>query len=413
MKKAKILIVDDEPDILKGLKELLCSEGFAVRTTDCGGRVIKETRDFSPDLILMDVMLGDTDGYQVKEQLMKNIDTASIPVIFISVNKSLDFKRHSFASGGSDYIVKPFDADDLIIRIESILTRRKFYENMYTRDSLTGLHNKSIFEKQAKIQYSLSRQYGRPFSIAVIDINGLKDINRKYGHEAGDNILRDTAKVIKDMTRSMDSATRYSSDEFVILLPETDSTQAHAFLDRIKKRMKKAGSRHKGEIPFTISTGCSSCISGEINIERMFICADLSMHKEKTSGISAKNSVMIIGNTASAQRKFKTQIEAAGFSVKKTFRDTEEAIAHAVSADPEDAPGIIISALEADGFMFMDYVKTAYSKWPHTRVYLYTDRAEYLEHFPYIKDIVCGVIEDSQLASLAEFLEKLRCRPRL
>jgi diguanylate cyclase (GGDEF)-like protein len=285
MKQAKILVVDDDQSILHGLNTFLTSEGFAVKTVDCGDKFLEVVKAYSPDLILLDINLGDSNGYDLKEQLNNNVDNAEIPVIFISVNKSLDYKRHGFVSGASDYIVKPFDLEDLVIRIDSILTRRKFYENMYMRDTLTGLYNRPHFEKQARILLSLSIRYGKQFSIVIIDIDGLKSINDQYGHEAGDFIIKATGSVIKKTTRRMDIPIRYGSDEFIVLLPETSSEQAHMFLNRLKKDIKAKEFKYKNKkkINFNVNAGSATSISGEVDIEKMLSIADQNMQKEKQS----------------------------------------------------------------------------------------------------------------------------------
>ena len=108
MKQAKLLVVDDEHYVLHALDTFLTSEGFAVKTSDNGDEFLGVVKEFAPDLILLDINLGDSNGYDLKEQLNSNISNAEIPVIFISANKSLDYKRHGFVSGAADYIVKPY-----------------------------------------------------------------------------------------------------------------------------------------------------------------------------------------------------------------------------------------------------------------------------------------------------------------
>ncbi len=410
MKKAKLLIVDDEPDVLSGLKQLLSSEGFTVETVECGKNVMEEAVKFSPDLILMDILLGDINGYELKEQLKRNIDTAAIPVVFMSANKSLDYKSHGYKSGAEDYIVKPLDTDDLIIRIESILTRKKFYENMCMKDPLTGLYNKSLFDKQTKILYSLAKKYSRPFSIAVIDIKGLKNINKSYGHEAGDFILKKMAEEIKGIIRNMDIATRYSSDEFAVLLPETDNEQSHAFLNRIKESISnrdfKYGNNKK--ITFDISTGSATCNSGEIDLEKMFSMVDLNMYVEniRQEKTDKKSEVLIIEDEMDIARGVQLGLEAEGFVVRDILYKFEDAVSYIDKSSSGNTPGFVILDLDLGGRLSADILGVMYSKWKNTRVYIYTAYMQYVDQYPYLRDVVCGVFEKSELTKMISSLKE-------
>lgn len=407
MKKAKILIVDDELDTLNGLEQSLTAEGFIIRTVDCGKKVLSEVKKFSPDLILMDVMLGDSNGYELKEQLNKNIYTAVIPVIFISVHRSLDYKRHSFKTGGVDHIAKPVDMEELIIRIDSILTRKKFYENMYMRDTLTGLYNRSHFEKQARILYSLARKYSKPFSMAVIDIDGLKNVNSCHGHQAGDFIIKKTAEVIKETIRNMDIATRYGGDEFIVLLPETDNDQARAFLNRLNKAIKSKELKYKDNknISFSISAGSATCTAGEIDLEKMFSMADLNMYVEKTRNErpDTKN-VLVIEDEVDIARGVKLELEAEGFSVKDIIYKFDDAVEYIKKSRSE--PSFVILDLDLGGRLSPDFLGIMYSKWRNTRVYIFTAYMEYMDLYPYFKDIVSGVFTKSELPELISSLKK-------
>ncbi|MFH1415936.1 MAG: diguanylate cyclase [Elusimicrobiota bacterium] len=409
MKKARILIVDDETDILSGLKEFLLGEDFEVKTDDTGRDFLKLVKDFSPDLILLDITLGDISGYDLKEQLNKDIATAVIPVVFISVHKSFDYKRHSFNIGAQDHIVKPFDLEELIIRIDSILTHKKFYEDICMKDTLTGLYNRTHFEKQARILYGLATKYRQPFSMTVIDINGLKDINKRYGHEAGDFIITKTAEMIKKTIRSRDIATRYGGDEFTILLPDTDHKQAEALLDRLKKNIeiRDFAYNNSENIAFKISTGSASCISGELDLETMFSVIDLSIHVGKNRRQKAVNTdVLLLENDTDTVRKIKPALETEGFSVKKVFDKLDDIIKYVEEGDSENEPGYIILDLGLDRRFSPEFLHLLYTKWINTKVYLILQHIDYLDLCPYFRSIVSSAFQKSELFGLIEALKK-------
>ena len=409
MRKAKILIVDDEQDIRDGLKTRLTAEGFDVKTLNAGEKVIKTLKDYTPDLILLDISMGEMSGFEVKEQLNRNIKTGTIPVVFLTVDNTIEHQRRGLKSGANDYVVKPFDMDDLIVRIDAVLTRKRFYENMYMRDPLTKLFNKSHLEKQAKILYTMSKKYSRPFSMAVIDIKNLKDINAEFGHDAGDFVLRSTADIIKSTVRGMDIPIKYTSDEFLVLLPETDNKQAAVFIERLKKNLKKQEFiyNQKDSIRFTISAGSATCLAGELNIEDMFRMLDLNMHvKEIETRRSLKKNVLIIEDEADIACGVRKSLEYEDFAVDGILTSFEEAVGYIKTA--AKAPDFVILDLVLEERLSPDLLGQLYSKWDNTKVYLFTAYPEYFDTYPYFRDIVTGVFTKSQLPVLIDALKKTR-----
>ncbi len=406
MRKARILAVDDEKDILRGLKELLESEGLEVRCLENGKEVIDTVKNYSPDLILLDVMLGDSSGYDIKERLNRDITTSSIPVIFLTVNNTLRQKRRGLKAGAADYIVKPFDPAELIVRIEAILTRRKFYENMFMRDPLTGLYNRPHFEKQSRILHTLSRRYSRPFSMAVIDIKGLRDINESLGFEAGSYVLKRVGQIIDSATRSMDMAARFSGDEFIVLLPETESPQAAEFIKRIRSKIEKETYSYNGEVlKPRVSAGSATCLSGELELEDMFSMVDMNIHVGKIRGRKARNgSVLIIEDEGDIANGIKLNLESEGFSVRHILYEFDEAVEY-IKKNESKPPDFVILDLDLGGILSPDLLGLLYSKWKETKVFIFTGHPEHLEHYPYFRDIVSGAFTKKQLQELIKTLK--------
>jgi len=400
MRKAKILVVDDEKDVLSGLNTALTKAGFEVKVLDSGEKVAEAVKQFSPDLILLDVMLGDISGFEVKDRLNKNITTARIPVVYLTVNNTLENKRRGLKTGANDYIVKPFDIDELIVRIESILTRKNFYENMYMRDVLTGLYNKSHFEKQAKILYNLSMKYSRPFSIAVFDIDSLKKINDVHGRAAGDYVLKSAADILTSTIRSMDIAIRYAGDEFVVLLPETNNEQARTFICRVKAKIHDTDfTFNDKKIDVRVNTGSTTCFSGELDLEDIFRMVDLNMYVEKNRDKKIeKKSVLIIEDEKDIASGVKKNLEIENFSVLNIINTFDDAVNYINKSKKE--PAFVILDLDLGGKLSPDFLGLMYSKWKNTKVFIFTAFPEYMETYPYFKDIVTGFYDKSQLPQL-------------
>lgn len=404
MKIPRILIVDDEPDILEGLAKLMLDEGYDVMAVDSGEKALKEVKNFSPDLIILDVSLGGISGYDLKSELNKSIITSVIPVIFLTDNND---KRRGFKSGTADFLEKPCVVSELLVRVDSILSRKKLYEDAYMRDKLTGLYNKTRFDKQARILYNIAQKYSRPFSMAALEIKGLRLINEKHGWEAGNYVLKRTAKVLSTLLRSIDMPVRFSGDRFIILLPETDQIQAASFLERFNKEIRKTTYSYKANklIP-RISTGSATCLAGEIDIEEMLRVIPLNMHVKKSKrSKKLRGSVLIVEDEANIAEVVRLNLLSEGFRISALTSDFDSTVNYI--RKEKKPPGFVILDLDLGGRLSADFLGLLYSRWKNTKVFIFTAYPEYLDTYPYIRDIVSGIYEKNELQALIEEMKTL------
>ena len=153
---AKIIVVDDEPDMVELISDMLTPLGYDIVAAFNGKEALEKLKGEKPDLILLDIMMPGLNGIEVKAKLSEDAATASIPVIFLTVKETIQDKIKGFQLGVDDYITKPFDSEELLARIGSILNRRKFYEEISMTDGLTGLYNVHYFKKQIAQFFSLA-----------------------------------------------------------------------------------------------------------------------------------------------------------------------------------------------------------------------------------------------------------------
>lgn len=125
MEKQKILVVDDDPDLREGLSLMLSSEGFDVDCVADGREAITSSKGGNPNLIILDVMLPDMDGFKVCERLKQDPVTRNIPVVFLTVRDQLKHKIRGYIVGGNRYIVKPFDKDELLRTIRIVFRQKE------------------------------------------------------------------------------------------------------------------------------------------------------------------------------------------------------------------------------------------------------------------------------------------------
>ncbi|MBI3975074.1 MAG: diguanylate cyclase [Armatimonadetes bacterium] len=225
----RVVVVDDEPSILEMLRRRLESMGATVFTVLRGSEALPLARQEAPDLILLDIMMPDVDGFTVIRQLKEDEATRQIPVIFMTARDEIDSRVQGLDLGAHDYVTKPFNTVELIARIRAALRVKSLQDELYeknrlleqlaTSDPLTGLPNRRTFEEQVYVEMERARRSNHPLSCLIFDIDNFKDINDVHGHQAGDEVLRQIGRVLLGRKRRTDMVSRYGGEEFVWLLP--------------------------------------------------------------------------------------------------------------------------------------------------------------------------------------------------
>ncbi|MBM4428661.1 MAG: GGDEF domain-containing protein, partial [Chloroflexi bacterium] len=177
-------------------------------------------------------------------------------------------------------------AKNAIEEINKVLQRAFEREQLASRtDSLTGIFNRRYFFELLDYEFSVTTRYGRPLSIVMFDIDHFKQINDMYGHLVGDKVLQLVAKTTRSKLREADVIARYGGDEFVILLPNSQSQEAYVVLERICKSILSSKlTAKKKKIPISISVGIASYHSGMKNTSHLMQQADQALYSAKQAG---------------------------------------------------------------------------------------------------------------------------------
>ncbi len=232
----RIVVVDDEPSIVEMLRLRLQSLGATVIPVLQGAEAYPIVRAQNPDIVLLDIMMPDLDGFSVIRQLKEDEVTRQIPVIFMTARDEMDSRVMGLDSGAHDYVTKPFNTVELIARIraalrvkalqEELTEKNRMLEQLAASDPLTGLPNRRTFDEQVYTEMERARRHRQPLSCLIFDIDDFKDINDVHGHQAGDEVLRQIGRVLSTRKRRTDLAARYGGEEFVWLLPGADEQAA-------------------------------------------------------------------------------------------------------------------------------------------------------------------------------------------
>jgi DNA-binding response OmpR family regulator len=211
-----VLIADDDRDIVRFVEVNLRLEGFRVETAHDGDEALAKILELGPDLVLLDVMMPNMDGYEVCRRLRADSRSANVPVIMLTAKSLSADKNLGMSTGADDYIIKPFDPMELVHRVKSTLERAK---ELQAVSSVTGLPAAARVEME--VQQALDA--GAAVVVGCSAVNGLADFSERYGEARGDEVLAMTAKLFR---QAVEAATRGAGfvghvgrDSFVFIVP--------------------------------------------------------------------------------------------------------------------------------------------------------------------------------------------------
>lgn len=287
-----ILIVDDNPLNIKILGESLRNECNIQVAISGENALAIAASAIPPDLILLDIMMPDMDGYEVCKQLKANECTQNIPIIFISAKNADKDEAYGLELGAVDYIIKPFHLPIAHARIRTHLALKKksdLLEKLTRIDGLTNIANRRGLNEFIRQEWNRGRRSGLPLSVIFSDIDHFKMMNDHYGHSAGDQCLINVAKVIEvSLGRATDFVGRYGGEEFVVILPETDLESATTIAEKIRTHIEQLNIPHVDSPVsdrITLSFGVASVIPHELNSpEALIKAADMAAYKAKNNG---------------------------------------------------------------------------------------------------------------------------------
>jgi diguanylate cyclase (GGDEF)-like protein len=292
VKSGTILIVDDERFNITVLKDLLDPE-YDNMVAKNGAQALSRVASAElPDLILLDIMMPEINGYEVCEKLKSDPRTTDIPIIFISAMNQFGDESKGLKLGAIDYITKPFSPELVLLRVRNHLKMKKMsdrFRDMATIDGLTEIANRRRFDLFLEQEWRRSMRAASPLSLILMDIDFFKPFNDNYGHTHGDDCLKKVAQALKStMTRTTDLVARYGGEEFVCVLPETDREGVELFGEKLRRAVSDLKFPHahsKAADHVTISLGGITVTpTKEAKAEELITSADKNLYQAKEQG---------------------------------------------------------------------------------------------------------------------------------
>jgi diguanylate cyclase (GGDEF)-like protein len=246
--KPRILVVDDEAFDVAILGEALRPDHEVLFATNGEEALRIAASDHPPDLILLDVMMPQLDGYEVCRRLKSDEGTQNIPVIFVTVRDAVEDEARGLELGAIDYVTKPFNMPIVRARVRNhieLKRRGDDLETLSSLDGLTSIPNRRRFDEVLVLEWRRALRARTWLSLTMMDIDQFKAYNDYYGHPAGDRCLKEVARTIAGcLTRAGDFVARYGGEEFGAVLPDSDPDGATAVAERMRKEVRSLNTEH-------------------------------------------------------------------------------------------------------------------------------------------------------------------------
>lgn len=281
----RVLIVDDDPELREHYKLVLANGGLeAEAVTGDPSRLLSLLSDFRPDILLMDVQMGEISGPALARMLRFEPEWLSLPIVYLSAEQNREVQLDALAKGGDDFLTKPV-SDSFLLRTARVRCyRARQLDKLVSRDSLTGLLKHSLAKAEITKEHARCQRLKHQSAVAMLDLDRFKQVNDNYGHLAGDLVLKGLASLLSNRLRKTDIIGRYGGEEFVIVLPECPPESAMSVLKSICEDFAQIVFEGKaGEFNVTLSAGLAE-LSGYGNAEDAIAAADKALYERKRSG---------------------------------------------------------------------------------------------------------------------------------
>lgn len=291
--RATVLIVDDQPTNIHALASLL-KEDYRVLTATRGEKALELAQGKqAPDLILLDIVMPDMDGYETCHRLKDNEATRAIPVIFVTALDDDKDEERGLNLGAADYISKPFNPAIVRARVRNqvnLKLKTDMLEKISLQDGLTEIPNRRYFDQKLAEEWARSSRNDQSLALLMVDIDQFKPFNDHYGHGAGDECLRRVAQALRRVpTRATDLVARYGGEEFVVLLPETDTRGAQHVAQTMLEAVRSLEVTHDysdvaPHVTISIGGAIQSRQHPKPSAEDLKKAADTALYQAKTNG---------------------------------------------------------------------------------------------------------------------------------
>jgi len=286
MVAAKILVVDDDPQMLDTLRTLLEPWGFKLALVNRPQHFWQTLEQYNPDLLILDVEMPKLSGIDLCQVVRSDPQWCELPVLFLSVHTDAETVNQVFTAGADDYVNKPILGAELIARVLNRLERTQIRHKLAETDILTGVANRRKSIQFLNRLLRLAKRQSQRLCFVILDLDWFKLVNDRHGHEAGDRVLRRFGALLKQSFRGEDVVARWGGEEFVVGLYDATRQQTVARLTELLEIMQQqeftGASGEKFQVSF--SGGIAEYPEDGADLQALYRSADAALYKAKAGG---------------------------------------------------------------------------------------------------------------------------------
>jgi diguanylate cyclase (GGDEF)-like protein len=288
----RVLVVDDDENVAAYFSELLRSAGMQVATVTHPLEAMNAVAAAKPELILMDLYMPGCSGSELAKVIRQQAEYADVPIVFVSQEQDYDRRLIALKTGVDDFLTKMVAPGQLISSVAIRADRARLLRSMMTRDSLTGVLNHTSLKQQLAVELARARRHNRPLSFAMLDLDHFKQVNDRYGHLAGDRVLKTLARLLRQRLRRSDYVGRYGGEEFAVVLPDTTLDVAWELVDGMRRSFGRITHRQEGQSYRVYFSAGVAAFPERGNAEDLIHEADQALYTAKEEG---RNRVVAAG----------------------------------------------------------------------------------------------------------------------
>jgi diguanylate cyclase (GGDEF)-like protein len=284
----KVMIIDDSPSLAAFYAANLSEAGFVCQVVTDPLKSLDALYDHPPELILLDMNMPGASGQEIAKVVRQQDAYLSIPLVFLSAESDVSRQREAMSLGGDEFLQKPIQPEHLISAVRSRVIRYRALRALMVRDSLTGLLNHTNFKERLRAEVARAKRQNKLLSVAMIDIDHFKNVNDTYGHPAGDRVIKNLSRLLKQRLRGADVIGRYGGEEFALALPDTPVEVAQNVINNLRESFA-AIEQHAGSATFrsTFSAGVAEFSPQRptlLDAEALLKAADEALYVSKHGG---------------------------------------------------------------------------------------------------------------------------------
>lgn len=286
---SKVLLLDDDQALAEHYRLVLTAAGKDVRVMAHPEDLLSVLAEFRPDIVLLDIYMPPYCGATLARMIRLEPEWLSLPIIFLSSEQDRDQQIRALAHGADEFITKPISDLQLVNTVRALCFRARQLSKLVSCDGLTGLLNHSHIKQALLHEHARVQRLGHNSTVAILDLDHFKQVNDQYGHRAGDQVIKALANLLRQRLRDTDLIGRYGGEEFVIILPECDITQAQLIFESACRHFSTV-SFNSNEEKFNVT---ASVGLAELNFfvlpEQALNAADEALYQRKHQGRNGVN----------------------------------------------------------------------------------------------------------------------------